>query len=69
MAAGRFIPIIVVLALAGAFAAQGQGVVTVGTLSTHRPTFVVLIVSVTVITVGLEYLPALFLGPLADALG
>jgi K+-transporting ATPase A subunit len=29
----------------------------------------VLIVSVTLIMVGLEYLPALALGPLADALG
>jgi potassium-transporting ATPase potassium-binding subunit len=69
MVAGRFVPIIVVLALAGTFAAQRQGVVTAGTLRTHRPTFIVLIVSVTVIMVGLEYLPALFLGPLADALG
>ena len=50
------------------FAAQRPGVVTVGTLPTHRPTFVVLIVGVTLITVRLEYLPAFALGPLADAL-
>ena len=42
---------------------------TAGTLLTHRPTFVMLIVGVTLITVGLEYLPALALGPLADGLG
>jgi K+-transporting ATPase ATPase A chain len=60
---------LVVMALAGTFAAQRRGVVTVGTLRTHQPTFVVLIVSVTLIMVGLEYLPALALGPLADALG
>jgi K+-transporting ATPase ATPase A chain len=69
MIAGRFLPIVLVLALAGTFAAQRPGVVTVGTLSTHRPTFILLIVGVTLITVGLEYLPALALGPIADGLG
>jgi potassium-transporting ATPase potassium-binding subunit len=69
MVAGRFLPIILVLALAGTFAAQRPGVITVGTLSTHRPTFIALIAGVTVIMVGLEYLPGLALGPLADALG
>jgi len=68
MMSGRFVPIIVVMALAGTFATQRRGVVTAGTLRTHQPTFVVLIVSVTLIMVGLEYLPALALGPLADAL-
>jgi K+-transporting ATPase ATPase A chain len=68
MVAGRFLPIILVLALAGSFAAQRPGVVTAGTLRTHRPTFVLLIVGVTLIMVGLEYLPALALGPLADGL-
>ena len=65
----RFIPIIAVLALAGTFADQRPGVVTAGTLRTHQPTFIVLIVGVTLIMVGLEYLPALALGPVADALG
>lgn len=68
MVAGRFLPIILVLALAGTFAAQRPGVITAGTLRTYTPTFVVLIVVVTVLTVGLEYLPALALGPLADGL-
>ena len=68
MVAGRFLPIILVLALAGTFAVQRPGVVTAGTLLTHRPTFVMLIAGVTLITVGLEYLPALALGPLADGL-
>jgi K+-transporting ATPase ATPase A chain len=69
MVVGRFLPIILVLALAGTFAAQRPGVITVGTLPTHRPTFIFLIVGVTVVMVGLEYLPALALGPLADGLG
>jgi K+-transporting ATPase ATPase A chain len=69
MVAGRFIPIIAVMALAGTFADQRPGVVTAGTLRTHQPTFIGLIVGVTLIMVGLEYLPALALGPVADALG
>ncbi|WP_293316929.1 potassium-transporting ATPase subunit KdpA [Mycobacterium sp.] len=68
MVIGRFLPIIAVLAIAGTFAAQRAGVITAGTLRTHSPTFVLLIVGATVIIVGLEYLPALALGPAADAL-
>jgi K+-transporting ATPase ATPase A chain len=68
MVAGRFLPIIFVLALAGSFAAERTGVVTAGTLRTHQPNFVGLIAGVTLIMVGLEYLPALALGPLADGL-
>ena len=68
MVVGRFLPIIVVLAIAGTFAAQRAGVITAGTLRTHSPTFVFLIAGATLIIVGLEYLPALALGPAADAL-
>jgi K+-transporting ATPase ATPase A chain len=67
MVVGRFLPIIVVLAIAGTFAAQRPGVITAGTLRTYRPTFIVLVVGVTLVVVGLEYLPALALGPVADA--
>jgi K+-transporting ATPase ATPase A chain len=69
MLLGRYVPIIVVLALAGSFAAQRAGVVTAGTLRTHRPLFVGLVIGVTLIMVGLEYFPALALGPIADGLG
>jgi K+-transporting ATPase ATPase A chain len=68
MVVGRFLPIIAVLAIAGTFAAQRPGVVTAGTLRTHSPTFVFLIAGATLLVVGLEYLPALALGPAADAL-
>jgi potassium-transporting ATPase potassium-binding subunit len=57
MVIGRFLPIIAVLAIAGTFAAQRPGVNTAGTLRTHSPTFIVLIVSATLLIVGLEYLP------------
>ena len=68
MVIGRFLPIIAVLGIAGTFAAQRPGVVTAGTLRTYSPTFIVLIVATTLLIVGLEYLPALALGPVADAL-
>jgi len=68
MAVGRYLPIILVLALAGSFAVQRTGVVTAGTLRTHAVNFVGLVVFVTVLMVGLEYLPALAVGPLADGL-
>lgn len=68
MVIGRFVPIIAVLAIAGTFAAQRPGVVTAGTLKTHTPTFVVLTLASTLLLVGLEYLPVLVVGPIADAL-
>ncbi len=68
MVIGRFVPIIAVMALAGTFAAQRPGVVTAGTLRTHAPTFVVLTLAATILLIGLEYLPALVVGPIADAL-
>lgn len=67
MVIGRFLPIIAVLAIAGTFAAQRPGVVTAGTLRTHTPTFVVLTLASTLLLIGLEYLPALVVGPVADA--
>jgi K+-transporting ATPase ATPase A chain len=69
MLLGRYVPMIFVLALAGSFAAQQRGVVTVGTLKTHSPMFIGLIIGTTLVMVGLEYFPALALGPLADGIG
>lgn len=65
---GRFIPIVLVLALAGSLAAQDQVPATAGTLPTHRPQFVGLLVGVTVIVTALTYFPVLTLGPLAEGL-
>jgi K+-transporting ATPase ATPase A chain len=66
MLLGRYLPMIFVLALAGSLAAQRPGVVTAGTLRTHSPVFVGLLVATILIVVGLEYFPALALGPLAE---
>ncbi|GGQ46674.1 K+-transporting ATPase ATPase A chain [Actinomadura coerulea] len=68
MAFGRFLPMIFVLALAGSLARQGRAPVSEGTLPTHRPQFVGLVVGVTVVLVALTFLPALALGPLAEGL-
>ncbi|GGM37869.1 potassium-transporting ATPase subunit KdpA [Microbacterium saperdae] len=68
MLLGRFIPIVLVLALAGSFAAQERVPATAGTLPTHRPQFVGLLLAVTVIVTALTYFPVLTLGPLAEGL-
>jgi len=68
MLLGRFIPIVLVLALAGSLAAQDKTPATSGTLPTHRPQFVGLLIGVTVIITALTYFPVLALGPLAEGL-
>ncbi|QHC58634.1 potassium-transporting ATPase subunit KdpA [Rathayibacter sp. VKM Ac-2760] len=68
MLLGRFLPIVMVLALAGSLAKQGSTPSTAGTLPTHRPQFVGLLVGVTVIVTALTYFPVLALGPLAEGL-
>lgn len=68
MLLGRFLPIVLVLALAGSFAAQQHVPQTSGTLPTHRPQFVGLLIAVTVVVTALTYFPVLTLGPLAEGL-
>jgi K+-transporting ATPase ATPase A chain len=65
---GRFLPIVLVLGLAGSLGAQGESPVTAGTLRTHQPLFVGMLAGVTIILVALTFLPALALGPLAEGL-
>jgi potassium-transporting ATPase potassium-binding subunit len=68
MLLGRFVPIILVLGLAGSLAKQQPAPESAGTLPTHRPLFVGMLVGVTVILVALTFLPVLALGPLAEGL-
>lgn len=65
---GRFIPIALVLALAGSLAAQEKIPATAGTLPTHRPLFVGLTVGTAVLVTALVFFPVLTLGPLAEGL-
>ncbi|MGZ5240375.1 MAG: potassium-transporting ATPase subunit KdpA [Caldimonas sp.] len=63
---GRFGVIVPVLAVAGSLAAKKRLPVTPGTLPTHGPLFVLLLIG-TVILVGLlNYVPALALGPVVE---
>ena len=68
MLLGRFVPIVLVLALAGSLVAQRHRPANAGTLPTHTPTFAGLFVGVALIVTGLTFFPALALGPLAEAL-
>ncbi|HEY9417429.1 MAG TPA: potassium-transporting ATPase subunit KdpA [Pseudonocardia sp.] len=49
-------------------AAQRPTPASVGTLPTHRPLFVAMLIGVIVIVVGLTYFPAQALGPIAEGL-
>jgi K+-transporting ATPase ATPase A chain len=68
MLVGRFVPIALVLALAGSLAAQRRVPVGDGTLPSHGPLFVGLLTAVVVVVAGLTFLPALVLGPVSEAL-
>ncbi|MEO5992746.1 MAG: potassium-transporting ATPase subunit KdpA [Arthrobacter sp.] len=65
---GRFLPIILVLALAGSLARQGKVPASAGTVPTHGLLFGALLLGVTVIMTAVSYFPALALGPLAEGL-
>ena len=65
---GRFGVILPVLAIAGSLAAKKRLPVTGGTMPTHGPLFVILLMG-TVLLVGLlNYVPALALGPVVEHL-
>jgi K+-transporting ATPase ATPase A chain len=65
---GRFGVIVPVLAIAGSLAAKKRIEVTAGTLPTHGPLFVVLVISSVVLIGALTYIPALALGPMVEHL-
>ncbi len=65
---GRFWVIIPVLAIAGSLAKKKQVPPSLGTLPTHTPLFVVLLIGVIVIVGALSFMPAWALGPIAEQL-
>ena len=65
---GRFGVIVPVLAIAGSLAAKKRIGVTAGTLPTHGPLFIVLLISSVVLIGALTYIPALALGPVIEHL-
>ncbi|MBK8077672.1 MAG: potassium-transporting ATPase subunit KdpA [Kineosporiaceae bacterium] len=68
MLIGRFVPMVLVLVLAGHLARQPQHPTTEGSLPTHTPIFVGLLGFVVVVVAGLTFFPALSLAPIAEAL-
>ena len=63
---GRFGVIVPVLAVAGSLAGKKRLAVTAGTLPTHGPLFVLLLIGTVVLVGLLNYVPALALGPVVE---
>ena len=68
MLAGRYLPIVVVLALAGSLSSRRIHQPTTATMPTSGPTFATLLTGLILIVGGLTYLPALVVGPIAEHL-
>ena len=65
---GRFAVIVPILAIAGALAAKPRLEANPGTMPTHGPIFVGLLVAVVLLVGVLNYVPALALGPVVEHL-
>src|SRR5207249_5523149 len=63
---GRFLFIIPALAIAGSLAAKKAVPTSAGTLPTHGPLFVGLLVGTVIIVGALTFFPALSLGPIVE---
>jgi K+-transporting ATPase ATPase A chain len=66
--AGRFWLMIPVLALAGSLAAKKRMPVSVGSMATHTPMFVWLLIGTVLLVGALTFVPALALGPVIEHL-
>ena len=66
MLLGRFAYAIPVIAIAGAIAAKPKLAPTAGTLPSDSPLFVGLLVGIILILGGLQFFPALALGPIVE---
>jgi K+-transporting ATPase ATPase A chain len=65
---GRYWPIVAVLAIAGSLAAKKRVPVTAGTMPTHGPTFIILLIGTVLLVGALTFVPALALGPVVEHL-
>lgn len=68
MLIGRFWIIIPVLAIAGSLATKNTVPTSAGTLPTHTPLFIAILVAIVVVVGVLTFVPALALGPIAEHL-
>lgn len=65
---GRFLPIVAVLAIAGNLAGKKQVPSGAGTLPTHGPLFIGLLIGSVLLVGALTFIPALALGPFVEQL-
>jgi K+-transporting ATPase ATPase A chain len=65
---GRFAMIVPILAIAGSLAGKKRLEANAGTMPTHGPLFVALLIGVVVLVGVLNYVPALALGPIVEHL-
>ncbi len=65
---GRFWPIVAVLAVAGSLAVKKRIPVSAGTMPTHGPTFIALLIGTVLLVGALTFMPALALGPIVEHL-
>ncbi|MFC7377167.1 potassium-transporting ATPase subunit KdpA [Brevundimonas sp. GCM10030266] len=63
---GRFVPAVAVLAVAGSLVAKPKLAPSTGTLPTHGGLFIGLLIGVIIILGGLQFFPALALGPIVE---
>ena len=68
MIGARFLPLLAVLAVAGALAGKRVSPAGAGTLRTDSPTFVVVLIAVILIVALLTFVPALLLGPVVQGM-
>ena len=66
MLLGRFGYVVPVLAMAGSIAAKPKLEQSAGTLPTHGPLFICLLIGVILIMGGLQFFPAQALGPIVE---
>ena len=66
MTLGRFAYIVPMMAIAGSIAAKPKLAASTGTFPTHGPLFAGLLAGVILILGGLQFMPALALGPIAE---
>jgi potassium-transporting ATPase potassium-binding subunit len=68
MMTARYVPILIVLAIAGSLVTKRVTPAGLGTMRTDTPTFVVLLIGVIVLVGALTFFPALLLGPIVQGL-
>jgi K+-transporting ATPase ATPase A chain len=66
MLLGRFAYVVPVMAIAGSVAAKTRVAPSAGTFPTHTPLFVGLLIGIILILGGLQFFPALALGPIVE---